>query len=151
MAATSDFSLNKLSSLSGGQLSLVYSNSAAGDIPDGESNGKAMILPGTILGAGLSAIANTLWKGKVFDRKSGGLINKILGMRLIRAKVFGGTSWSDGKQSIIIDYLSTSLIAFFVRDEIRQVRDDLYLGKCYIRMPFGCRFNALWFALDFKV
>ncbi len=146
-----DFSLSKLSSLGGRQLSLIYGNSEVGELPDGESSGTAIFIPGTALGALLSALGNKLWKGKVFNRSEGSLINKILGMRLVRARVFSGASWSDGRQSIIIDYLSTSLIAFFVRDEIRQIGAGLYLGKAYVRLPFGYRFCALWFALDFKV
>lgn len=71
-------------------------------------------------------------------------------MRFVRADVFRGVSWSDGKQSIVLDYLKTSLLAFFIRDEIRCVAPGLYLGKVYIRLPFRYKFCALWFALDFS-
>jgi len=141
--------LRRLTSLRAGQLALLFSNSPAGSIPLGESNGKAMFFPGTILGAILSWLGNLLWTGKIVDQSGHGLINKVLGFRLIRAQVYHGTSWSDGKQSIVIDYLKTSLVAFFIRDEIRCVSRGLYLGKVYIRMPLGYRFCALWFALEF--
>ena len=141
--------LHRLTSLPAGQLELLFSNSAAGSIPRGESNGKAMFFPGTKLGACLSWLGNRLWKGKIVDQSGHGLINKILGLKLISALVYRGTSWSDGKPSIIIDYLHTSLVAFFIRDEIRSVAPDLYLGKAYIRLPLKYRFCALWFALEF--
>jgi hypothetical protein len=142
--------LARLTTLSGGQLALLYGNSPAGSIPLGNSRGRAIFIPGTILGAVLSWLGNLLWKGKVVDAAGHGLVNKILGLKLVRAMVFRGESWSDGKPSIIIDYLKTSLLAFFIRDEIRCVSQGLYLGKAYIRLPFKYRFCALWFALDFE-
>jgi hypothetical protein len=141
--------LRRLTGLRTSQLALLFSNSSAGSIPLGESNGKAMFFPGTILGALLSWLGNLLWKGKIVDPSGHGLINKILGVKLISALVYRGISWSDGKPAIVIDYLHTSLVAFFIRDEIRCVAPGLYLGKVYIRMPLKYRFCALWFALEF--
>ncbi len=46
-----------------------------------------MFFPGTILGAVLSFLGNLLWKGKIVDRSGHGLINKILGFKLISAIV----------------------------------------------------------------
>lgn len=143
-------SLGTLASLDGSRLARIYAVSPVGEIPDGESQGKAIMLPGTITGKLLSGIANLVWKGKVFDRANGCLVNKILGMRIVKAQVFHGESWKDGNQSIVIDYAKTSLLAFFIRDEIRQVQPGLYLGKAFIRLPFGWRFSALFFALDFR-
>jgi hypothetical protein len=131
-------------------LARLYNTSPAGAIPDGDSQGKAIILPGSFTGSLLSALANACWKGKVFDRNRGRLVNKIFGAHLIHAEVFKGNSWRDGKEAIIIDYLKTSLLAFFIRDEIRQVQPGLYLGRAYIRLPFGMRASALFFALDFR-
>lgn len=142
--------LKRLTTLAGGQLSLLFGNSPASPVPLGDSEGRAIFLPGTKLGGVLSWLGNRLWKGKIVDPSGHGLINKVLGMKLIRANVFRGTSWSDGKPSIVIDYLKTSIVAFFIRDEIRCVAPGLYLGKVYIRMPLKYRFCALWFALDFK-
>ena len=78
------------------------------------------------------------------------LVNKILGTKLVYADVFSGQSWLDGKPATIIDYKRTSWLAFFIRDEIRQLHQGFYLGKCYVRLPFGLRFNCLYFALDFR-
>ncbi|HEY9718729.1 MAG TPA: hypothetical protein V6C69_14750, partial [Trichormus sp.] len=139
-----------LTKMTGHQLGALYELFPPGEIPDGDSHGKAIILPGTWLGGLLSAIANFVWGGKVFDRARLRLVNKIFGLHLVHAKVSKGTSWSDGRDAVIIDYWKTSLVAFFIRDEIRQVEPGLYLGRAYIRLPFGKHFSALFFALDFR-
>lgn len=139
-----------LAQLKSKELARLYQEALLGEIPNGESNGRAIILPGSLIGKLLSMVANTVWKGKVFDRSSGTLVNKLLGLRFVKAEVACGSSWSDDKQSVIIDYLRTSLIAFYIRDEIRQLLPGLYLGKAYIRLPFGLHFCALYFALDFR-
>ena len=146
--------LTQLGAMSAGTLDYLYSVSTADEIPNGESNGKAIVLPGTLVGGFFSWLDNIIWKGKIFQSESptrARLINKILGMHLVRAEVFFGPSWTDGRQSVIIDYRNTSWIAFFIRDEIRKVEDGLYLGKAYIRLPFGGRLMFLYFALDFRV
>ena len=73
------------------------------------------------------------WQGKVFNPEQGGLINRILPFRFraFRAKVYKDASWIDGKQTIVLDYSKTSLLARKVRDEIREVAPGLYLGKAY--------------------
>lgn len=142
--------MSKLRILTGAQLALLFNNGRAGVIPRGDSIGKAIFAPGTIFGAWLSFLGNLLWKGKIVDADGRGLINKILGFKLIRANVFHGVSWSDSREAIVIDYKATSVVAFFIRDEIRCVAPGLYLGRVYIRMPLKYRFCALWFALEFK-
>jgi hypothetical protein len=37
----------------------------------------------------------------------------------------------DGKECIVLDYSDTSLIAHYVRDEIRLISPNFYLGKVY--------------------
>jgi Animal haem peroxidase len=146
--------LYQLQAMTADDLADVYAESPAGVIRDGDSLGKAVLLPGTLLGRFLSMIANLIWKGKVFDNKTGELpcflLNKILGMNLIRAKINYGPSWFDGKESIIIDYKETSWLAFFIRDEIRQIQPGLFGGYAYVRLPFGGRVNVAFFALDFR-
>ncbi len=53
------------------------------------------------------------------------------GLNAIIAKVYKGPSWLDSKECIILDYSETSLIAHWIRDEIRQIEPHLYLGKVY--------------------
>ena len=66
---------------------------------------------------------NFAWKGKVFDREKGELRNKILpfGLKAVRAQVYKEPSWFDGKETIVLDYSKTSVVAQLVRDEIREV------------------------------
>jgi hypothetical protein len=40
-------------------------------------------------------------------------------------------SWLDGKECIVLEYSETSLVAQWIRDEIRKIGPDLYLGKVY--------------------
>ena len=47
------------------------------------------------------------------------------------ARVYKGPSWLDGKECIVLDYSDTSIIAHYVRDEIRLISPNFYLGKVY--------------------
>jgi hypothetical protein len=69
----------------------------------------------------------------VFDAKKGVLKNKILplGFNAIIARVYKDQSWLDGKECIVLDYSDTSIVAQWIRDEIRQIEPKLYLGKVY--------------------
>ena len=61
------------------------------------------------------------------------LRNRILpfGLNAIIAKVYKDKSWLDGKECIVLDYSDTSLVAQWIRDEIRAIGPGLYLGKVY--------------------
>jgi hypothetical protein len=47
------------------------------------------------------------------------------------ATVYKDPSWFDKKECIVIDYSETSLVAKWVRDEIRMISPGFYLGKVY--------------------
>ncbi len=66
----------------------------------------------------------------MFDPERGELRNEIgpIGAHSIRAKVYYAESWFDQKEAIILDYRETSLLARWIRDEIRLVAPGLYLG-----------------------
>jgi hypothetical protein len=116
------------------QLDDLFRNSPAGDIPNGEAAGTAIIAPGTELeGIAAKFIHYFAWQGKVFDAAAGELRNKILpvGIKAIIAKVYKDASWYDGKECIALDYSKTSLLAHWIRDEIRLVGDGVYLGIVY--------------------
>jgi hypothetical protein len=55
----------------------------------------------------------------------------ILGFNAIIATVYKGESWLDQKECIVLDYSKTSLLAHWIRDEIRQIGPGFYLGKVY--------------------
>ena len=75
-----------------------------------------------------------LWQGKIFDPVGHCLRNRITVFSLIaiKAEVKPSQSWLDGRDCILIDYSKTSLVASFIRDEIRLVAPGLYLGQVYV-------------------
>jgi len=120
--------------MSQAQLDELFINSPPGDIPDGEGKGTAIIAPGTTYSDEVAEfISHFAWQGKTFDAAKGVLRNRILpfGLNAIIAKVYKAPSWLDGKECIVLDYSETSLLAHWIRDEIRQVASGLYLGKVY--------------------
>jgi hypothetical protein len=128
------YDVPQLLGMSQGQLDDLFKNSPTGEIPDGEGKGTAIVAPGTNYTQDLAQfISFFAWQGKVFDAKNGVLRNKILplGLNAIVAKVYKGESWLDGKECIVLDYSETSLVARWIRDEIRQVGPKMYLGKVY--------------------
>lgn len=142
--------ISTLMRMPGAELEALYRRSEPGPIPDGESDGLASTKPGTALGLVTKAIYGACWQGKVFDAKAGRLVNKVLGLvRMCPARVFAAESWLDGKPSVIIDYMGVSLLCRPVRDEIRRVAPNVYLGIAYVRTP-GRPVAPLYFALDFS-
>lgn len=116
------------------QLDDLFRASPAGPIPDGEADGIAIVAPDFEVSELAAKVINLLaWKGKVFDAASGELRNRVspFGIRAVIAEVYRGESWFDGKECIVLDYSKTSLIAHWVRDEIREVAPRLYLGIVY--------------------
>lgn len=124
----------QLMKMSQAQLDQLFRDSPPGDIPNGEAQGTAIIDPGTELEETAAKLIHLFaWQGKVFDAARGELRNKILpiGIKAIIAKVSQGDSWFDGKKCIVLDYSQTSLIAHWIRDEIRLIGPGLYLGIVY--------------------
>ncbi len=123
-----------LMKMSQAQLDDLFRNSPAGPIPVGEAEGTAIIAPGSAIEAEAAKLVHLLaWQGKVFDAAKGQLVNRLLpmGIHAIIADVYMDKSWFDGKECIALDYSKTSLIAHWIRDEIRQVGDGVYLGIVY--------------------
>jgi hypothetical protein len=120
--------------MSQAELDTLFSSVPAGPIPDGEAEGTAIIAPGTTFSPTIAKFISTFaWQGKVFDSKAGVLRNKILpfGLNAIIAKIYKAHSWLDGKECIVLDYSDTSLVAHWIRDEIREISTGVYLGKVY--------------------
>ena len=116
------------------QLDDLFRKSLAGEIPEGEAEGTAIIKPGSDISDDIARFIHLFtWKGKVFDPATGTLKNKILplGHKAIVAKVYQGESWFDQKPCIVLDYSKTSLLAKWIRDEIREVAPRIYLGIVY--------------------
>jgi hypothetical protein len=127
----------------------IYANAPAGVIPNGESNGTAVFFPGSIINTPTQLLAALVWQGKVFDTETGILVNKVFGFRAIKARLYMGESIFDGKESVIIDYKDTSVLAHRIRDEVRLVAPNLYLGRAYLRTWLG-DYMVVNFILDFN-
>ena len=116
------------------ELDDLFKASPAGPIPDGQAKGTAIISPGTVFSHEIAELISVFgWQGKTFDGKRGVLTNRILaiGLNAIVAEVYKDKSWLDGNECIVLDYSKTSLIAKWIRDEIRLIGDGFYLGKVY--------------------
>jgi hypothetical protein len=143
--------------LSGGQLDDIFRESPTGDIPIGEGEGTAIIAPGHEVSDAIAKFVHIFtWKGKVFERDSadpsrGWLKNRLLllGHKGIVAQVFKGASWLDEKECIVLDYSHTSIVAQWIRDEIRQVSPGLYLGIVYWGKEKAGARRLVHFALKF--
>src|ERR1700730_7708962 len=116
------------------ELDDLFCASEAGPIPDGEADGAVIIAPGTAISPEIEKFLHIFaWKGKVFDSKAGRLVNRIglLDLHLVAAEVYKAPSWLDDKECIVLDYSKTSLVAHWIRDEIRLISPNFYLGKVY--------------------
>ena len=120
--------------LSQTQLDDLFQKAEVGPLPDGPAKGTAIIAPGTVFTADLAeAVSVFAWQGKSFDAAAGVLRNRItaFGLNAIVAEVYKGPSLLDGKECIVLDYSKTSLVAKWIRDEIRLIAPNLYLGRVY--------------------
>jgi hypothetical protein len=138
-----------LEAMSQDELDETFRRSPAGEVPRGEAEGTVLVAPGTKLTDPAAKLIHLLaWKGKVFDPDRGELRNEVLptGILAVRAKVYKQESWFDGKECIVLDYSHTSLIAHWIRDEIRLVAPGLYLGIVFWDhtklIDFALRFPA---------
>jgi hypothetical protein len=133
--------------MSAEELDDIFRQSSAGTLPDGEGKGTAIIAPGTAISDDIAKFVHLFtWKGKVFDAKKGELRNKILplGHKAIVARVYKDKSWFDQSECIVLDYSKTSLLAKWIRDEIREVAPGIYLG-----IVFWGKKKLIHFALEF--
>lgn len=126
----------------------LFKASPAGDIPDGQAKGTAIIAPDTKFCPEIAEIVSIFgWQGKTFDAQRGVLTNRIsvLGLNAIVATVYKDKSWLDGQECIVLDYSKTSLVAHWIRDEIRLIAPKFYLGKVYWEKS-----RLIDFCLDFN-
>jgi len=146
------YDVDRLLTMSQEQLDALFTASPAGEIPNGEAEGTAIVAPGTTYSPTIARfISNFAWQGKVFDTEKGVLRNKILplGLNAIIAKVYKADSWLDGKECIVLDYEHTSIVAQWIRDEIREVSPGLYLGVVYWGKEQPSAKRLIHFALKF--
>src|SRR5215470_16890322 len=123
------YDVPQLLKMSQAQLDELFENSPSGEIPNGEARGTAIVAPGTTYTEDIASFVTHFgWQGKTFDAGKGLLRNRILpfGLNAIIAKVYKGPSWLDNKECIVLDYSDTSLVAHWIRDEIRLIAAQLY-------------------------
>lgn len=128
------YNVPQLLQMSNSDLDALFSSSPAGDIPDGPAKGTAIIASDTIYSPEIAEFVSLfVWQGKTFDSQKGVLRNRILpiGLNAILAKVYKGASWLDQKECVVLDYSETSLVAQWIRDEIRLIGPGFYLGRVY--------------------
>jgi hypothetical protein len=116
--------LDQLGCMSREELEALYCQSPPAPVLDG-------YYPGLSIGHHSKAIG-LAWKGKLFSACDCSLVNRwCCGLKAIKARVYCGESWFDGKPSLIMDYRDTSHVWHSVRDELREVAPGLYLGVMY--------------------
>ena len=129
------YDVPQLLKMSQAQLDALFTQSEAGPIPDGQADGTAIVATDTVFSEDIAKFVSVFaWQGKVFDAKTGLLRNRIgpFGLNAIIARVYKDASWLDGKECIVLDYSETSMVAQWIRDEIRLIQPPgLYLGKVY--------------------
>jgi len=143
--------------LSSEQLDSIFRNAPAGAIPNGQGDGTAIIAPGTAVSDTIAKFVHIFsWKGKVFepdaiDPQRATLKNRLLllGTKAIIAQVYRAPSWVDEKECIVLDYSHTSLVAQWIRDEIREVSPGLYLGVVWWGKEKEHAHRLIYFALKF--
>jgi hypothetical protein len=128
------YNVAQLLDKSDAELDTLFRNSPPGPIPDGSAEGTAIIANDTKHSPAIATIVKHLaWQGKTFDGRHGTLRNRIsaLGVNAIVAEVYPGNSLLDDKPCIVLDYSKTSIIAERLRDEIRLIAPNTYLGRVY--------------------
>lgn len=127
-------SVERLLAMNQAQLDDLFKTSPAGSIPNGQAKGTAIIAPGTVFSKEIAELINLFaWQGKTFDGQHGVLTNRIsiLGFNAIVAEVYKAPSWLDQQECIVLDYSKTSTVAHWIRDEIRLIAPNFYLGVVY--------------------
>jgi hypothetical protein len=118
--------MEQLTHMSWCELEELYRRSPTACVPPGYYEGKAIYCGRKLKAAATKAT----WRGKHFEC-GGTLVNQWCGFKAVRAKVYPGESWLDGKPALIMDYRNTSKVWSDVRDELREVCPGLYLGIMY--------------------
>ncbi|KAF2728157.1 hypothetical protein EJ04DRAFT_592377 [Polyplosphaeria fusca] len=141
------YTAKKLLTMTDAELSDLFSRSEPGPIPNGQAQGTAIVAPGTPFTQDIAQVINIFaWQGKVFNTEKMALVNKIsvFGLEAILAHISREPSWIDGKECIVLDYSKTSVVAHWVRDEMRLISPGFYLGRVFWKDD-----PIIYFSLEF--
>ena len=134
--------------LSKRQLDDLFAKSPAGDLPDGEGIGTALLCPGTFCGRILAWLVRCfLWRGDLFHAKEGYLRSRIspFGFQAMKARVYKDRSQVDQKECIVMDFTLSLPVPRGIRDELREIAPGLYLGRTVVG-----RRRVIQFAISFQ-
>lgn len=128
-----------LSKMSFAELECLYRGLPASEMPKGYYRG-TVLWDKSGLGRTVSTcLTRIVWRGKWICPESATMLNSVAGKPAIPAKIYMGTSFIDGGDSLIFDYsCTTAKFARTARDEIRQISPCLFLGAMHRRDKCGC-------------
>jgi hypothetical protein len=108
------------------------------------------VVPDRLLTVARTYATRLLWQGKEFLGSGDVMINHVFGgLKAVKAQVFPGESWYDGRPTLVFDYQCTSKLFSAARDECREVAPGVFLGLTYLRKGDGCPPElAVFFVLD---
>ena len=141
------WTVDALTKLSPAMLDDVYRQGVAGCVPVGKVRGTALVSPGSPINPIASKVSRVFWQGKIFHDGGTSAVNRFVGVPIIAGQVYQGTSWLDGRPSLILDYEHTSKVYRKYRDEIRLVGPGLYLGLMHDRTTPDHRLK-MYFAFE---
>ncbi len=139
--------VDQISRMSPAEVDELFRKGTTGPIPHGDATGTAIFKPGSASERVVQRLVRMVaWQGKVVNSEARELQNKILpaGVHAITADVYWDRSWFDGKECIVLDYSKRSVVARYIRDEIRKVAPRLYLGLVYWNHT-----RLIYFTLEF--
>src|SRR5436190_6270378 len=123
-------SVAEMLNISHTQIDDLFAQRPAGDIPQGEANGTAIVAPGTTYSQNIASFINHFaWQGKVFDPQKGVLRNRILpfGLNAIIAKVKKGPDGLNVMDALFLGYSKPPCLGLLRRDKIGPVGEGVYL------------------------
>ena len=112
----------------------LYKNSSVGEIPDGDSQGVAIIAAGSIFTKAIAWLTQLfIWQGKVFYRDQSFFLNKatIFRLRIFKGEIYKAEGRFTDGQTIILDYSKTSFLLRRVKEEMREIAPGFYLAQVY--------------------
>jgi hypothetical protein len=148
--------IQQLRSDSQAQLDAIFRASTAGPMPgmNVEAKGYVMLSPGAPYDPALQRLFMLLWQGKVWYTNANGgyLFNRMIAdIKIHYHRVLYGNSVLDGKKTILV-LPGFPVDQFF--DNIRMVRNGIYLGYSYSKPEYGVSLGQphrmLNFVLDFN-
>jgi hypothetical protein len=106
----------------------LFRNSALGCAPLGPTRGIIVCADGKHPRR-KARLQGVVWKGKTFHA-DGSFTNRWLGgLRAISEHVRVEPSWLDGEPCLVMEYAPDAPVFANVRDEVRQLAPDLWLGR----------------------